>query len=393
MKIGIGIVVVLLVALAVQADDSNQDAIGVMAEGYSRNRESFPVINCRFTFVRGQADSLEDALSGNLGEERITQTGHWLVDGSSVRYELLCDPAMNEETFRRMEAHTPADGPSIAVPCSDLFYLRSNEYSLRYSPMNLSANLFGVGDADAGGIRVTPFNIDVMGADEYSNPARYLRDCLDGRFQGHFEGSERIGEADVLVVSIEERAGPDGTMVGHKYALDPNRGYLPVRISDTSPRSGKRFYSVHLLQAQEFSGDRWFPTDVVKVISPDTDPPFDVDRIQVEQLDVDRNVNADEFTLPLASETQVNVLRRMEWTYVTDSEAVHIDDLPALHERCVANGAAYVAKQERHSQPDGTSPASSRSRSIMLLVVNGFGIVALAVFLFVRRRRRTIASE
>lgn len=380
------------------AGDAERNAIGVLAEGYARNREAFPFIDCRFDWMRAKAPTVDDALKGKFIGDSLVRHGHWLVSGPNVRYEVLCDPAVTaanmsalREDWQRLRKSEKGAETKFALPvnCMDRLILRSDAYSLKYGPFVHAANLFSKTDQDGEGIRYTPFNIDILGPDESSNPGRYLRDCLNGRFQGRFLGTPQINGVDVLVVTVGGTPGPTGEPVGPKFGFDPKRGYLPVYISDTSPESGKRWYEAHITEARQCTNDRWFPTRVVKIISPDTGAPYEVEQITVLDLDVDSEPSADRFQLELAAGTQVNVIERTEWTNLRHAETFRPEDLAALHERCIRTAKGY---QERRAKAmAAVTGGSSRLRTV--LIVGNVGILAAVACVLLLRRRKSLRAR
>ncbi|MEQ8853229.1 hypothetical protein [Gimesia sp.] len=387
-----GTLVILLILITSAATNGvNDDILGVLAVGYTRNRESFPVFDCRFEWRDAKAATIEDALAGKFISEAKPLQGHWLVDEENVRYELMCTPEM------RKEAEDATENPQITeqnekfeipIPCADNLYLRNKSYLLSYGPLTLAANLFGPSDPRTSGVRITPFNPDIMGTEERSSPDRFLRACLSGRFVGHFDGTEKINGVDVLAVTIGERPGPDGKLVGHKYGFDPDRGHLPVYISDRSPQSGKLLYEAYITEAREFSGERWFPTRVVLILAPESEPPYQLKELKVSKLDVDLKPSIDRFNLELASGTQVNVIGRTEWTFLKEDESFTVNDLPALHQRCIAYGQAFL-EREKKAKEAGNQPAVERTATIKYLIIgNGCILVIVAILFFLMWKRR-----
>src|SRR5579862_5061283 len=228
-------------------DINDPNAIGVLLEGYTRNRESFVSLECRFKWVTGKALSFDDAVAGRFSEISLVQNGHWLVNKSKVRYELLCDPDGAKRTSEIMQGKakvpvttgqekTKSPTP-FNVPCLDRLFLRNDAYSLKYGPQMSGANLFAKTDQDAEGIRVTPFNPDCLGADEYSSPSRYLRDALAGKWNAHFIGTQKVNGVDTLLVDVAQSM---------RFGFDPKKGYILAYASDTDPKTGKRRYVVQV---------------------------------------------------------------------------------------------------------------------------------------------------
>jgi len=58
------------------AEEDKQAVLGVLAEGYTRNRDAFPLIDCRFELVTGHAATIPDALAGRLFRRTKVRRGH-----------------------------------------------------------------------------------------------------------------------------------------------------------------------------------------------------------------------------------------------------------------------------------------------------------------------------
>lgn len=389
-QISLLLLLVLLTVSAAFADVAkDRQPIGVLRQGYLTNRESFPLIDCNFEWREGKAATRQDALDGKWTGKTKTQLGHWLVDGSFVHYKLLCSPELVQETERLMreglkknESGAKTTAPtSVSIPCADRIFLRSDAYSLRYGPTNLSANLFSKTDRDPEGIRVTPFNPDCLGPDEYSSPARYMEEALNSRMKAKFGGTEKINGIEALVASFA-----DGDR--QKFGFDPKRGYLMVYASDTDLSSGKRYYEVNVLEARECSGGRWFPMRLVTILNPDSAGPYDVRELKVTRLDVDTKPSADKFRVTLPEGVQVSVIGRMEWMNITEPKSVTPQDLPGLQVRAKEVGDSYLAGQSAEAQVGGKS---SGRRYIYVALGASLVFVLGCIVYYSRRRKNQLA--
>ncbi len=409
-------VALLSPAIAI-ADDAaaGRDAVGVIAEGYLQNRESFTRIDCRFDWVRGTANSIDEARQGKIADFRQHRAGEWFVDGPLVKYQLHCDPSdleadkkhaedeakrMSRERSRTLDRPNAQGQGRISINCFERTFLRNGEYSLKYNEMMLTGNIFGPADWDGEGIRITPFNMDVLGADEYANPGRNLRDAIGGLLAYRFLGAQKIDGVNLLVVEVGNVEGvakpPQGRHVDIKirFAFDPQRGYLPIRHIQTNAK-GQAQFEVRLLGVTKCSEGRWFPSDVVCVFSPDAKPPLLVDRLTVRSLDVDHAPARDRFQLRMAAGTQVciTVPGPVAFFNLDGARTITPDDLKGVYERAVEHGAAYVAAQRTFPGLPGAAPAADRSersrRNITwLLVANALAAGAIVLLIFLKRRSR-----
>jgi hypothetical protein len=381
-EIAVSLCVLLVLCVSLNADDRDRQALGFLKEGYLRNRESFTTIDCEFEWRKGKAATRNDAFECRFIGEPTVQTGHWLVDGPLVRYELLCSPALVQETQRIMDKALKTGTNNVSIPCSDKYFLRSDAYSLNYGPVVLAANLFTKTDQDPDGIRITPFNPDCLGPDEYSSPARSIDAALGGRYEGQFLGSERLGGDEMLVVGL-------GPGLRQKFGFDPKRGYLMVYASDTDPNSGKRYYEVKVLEAKECPGGHWFPMRIVSVLSPDTSSPFAIRELKVLNLAVDAKPPRDSFQLQLPPGVQVNCIGRMEWLNIREATTITPQDLPALHERMKEVGEKYLQQQEAES---ATRNTNSVTRIVLISLAILLALVLAVALLFRWRLSKGHAS-
>ena len=96
----------------------------------------------------------------------------------------------------------------------------------------------------------------------------------------------------------------------------------------------------------------------------------------------------DRFNLELASGTQVNVIGRTEWTFLKEDESFTVNDLPALHQRCIAYGQAFL-EREKKAKEAGNQPAVERTATIKYLIIgNGCILVIVAILFFLMWKRR-----
>jgi len=375
------------------AEDSS--VFGVAAEGYLHNRESFQCIDCSFEVLCGQAMSIQDAVEGRITSNSNPRRGTWLVSGTKMRYDLLCDPKDNETSesnlreyigkLKKSQDKSKAKEHLVPVPCAPDQYLRNDKlYSLTFGALIGSANLFPKGHENARGIGVTPFDLGVMGENESSNPARYLHDCVSGHFAGKFLGTEKVNNTDLLMIMT----GRTPSAMTTKFGFDPVRGYLPAYQSDCDAESGKRRHVVFITDIKACSRERWFPIRTVKILAPDNMGPLKVEELKVTRLDVDTEPSNDRFAMDLPAGVAVSVPGRLEWMTLAQNEHVAAEDLERLHERCIAAGKAYEARRNTNASKESEGVLRSISRSRFTLTVLLAGGLFVLVAIFVARRIR-----
>ncbi|MFO1092252.1 MAG: sigma-70 family RNA polymerase sigma factor [Planctomycetaceae bacterium] len=388
--------------LSSQPADNQNEELRALAEGYSKNRNSFPTIDCRFECTIGKVASLDDAMKLRFMEAVppfATKHGEWVVSGDRVLYDLQCSPEVAERVRAEIEAisRIPQTAAFAEHPLegNDISYLRGSQHSLQYGRFFRVGNLFGPGDADAAGIRMTPFNLDLMGADEQSGPDRMLRDCISGRFVGTVAAPETTNAAKCAAVTV----GHAGGGLISRYVFDPERGFLPVQWTYFE-NDGRVRFAVHLLEARECSGGRWFPLRSVCVLDPDGAGPHLAIGMKVTSLDVDQEPHDDRFQLALAEGATVYTPSRIGWVSIDHDRSISPSDLAGLYEQCAQAGKESAERQDayddrmdaenRAALDNAVSINEPRQVSYWWFLIGSLGILALvAVGLVVKRRSRT----
>jgi len=379
---------VLTISRVAQSDDpsskSSEDAVRVLLAGYSENRDSFPVIDCRFEYVSGgSAASIDNALQRQVEGKIKPRDGHWLVSGHNVLYSLLCKPETSAENAERIAdfvrpSKTKDKDAELSLDCDDRLYLRSEGYSLRYGPLIQAANIFTTFDTDGEGIRITPFNIDVHGSDEYANPGRNLRDALSGNLDYRYIGVESFNGISGVFVEL------GNNLTRKKIGFDPAKGYLPVYGSQTNGKTGQVEFEIFVIKSQECSGGRWFPMEIVKIERPKGEPPFRTEWITVTSLDVDHEPPESNFQIELQNGTQVNVPGRFEWTTLKADETFKSSDLASLNQRCIDHGI-FLKKRKA----DALASLNLKSGYIQwkYLIIANILVLSIVLVFFFRHRR------
>ena len=84
-----------------EPDQSASDAafIKAIAEAWSHNRSRFETLICRYELTRRQTESIESALSGEIGQARGFAECEWRKLGDYQLVRINADPARNPETL------------------------------------------------------------------------------------------------------------------------------------------------------------------------------------------------------------------------------------------------------------------------------------------------------
>jgi hypothetical protein len=372
-----------------QSDDSQ--VIAVLREGYLHNRSSFDRIQCDFIWQKGFAPNKEAALRGDFSDSlKPVGYGKWLVNGNKVSYSLKCpeeSAKITKDTLKSVfGSENRAESKShdkqktlVSVPCFDQHFLNNGTHFLNYSPWVMNANLFEGDGSTVTGIRVTPFNPDCFGSEEYSSPGRQLHDCLSGRFKWKYDGVERIAGRDLLLVSF----GPDyDTRLG----FDPKRGYMLGYQSEIDIKTNKALRAVYWLQAKKFRTDRWFPTKAVSLSRPDELGAIAIRQLNVTHLVVDIAAPDDAFQIVMPSGVRVYSPTKNEWVTTKQGTIVTPDTLAALSEEMRANTEDYSKL---------VSPAPLLQPDTRLLWALSFAGLTIACFgyYYLRSKRRVSAKR
>lgn len=372
------------------------DLIRAAAEAYLANREAFPFFDCRFTVTKGKAASLADALAGKLDEPAV-EHGVWIVDGPRVRYEAYCDHATlaaaleNNPTFK-VKLADGAEANAVRMPCNAEGFLTDGRIHLRYAPTMESANIRAA-DSPLPGIECTPWSLQMMGQDEERSPGRLL---LQGGKADHAHiwlDAEPHGEPEqVLVVALGPQ--PSGQAPPRRrFFLDPERGYLPVRIDLYYPQkfdeAGQPLPVVRaqvgrILDVLACSNERWFPRRTVTIGRPDGDPPFQTTIIEVTSLNADERPSEDLFHLDVSKDTTISNPDDLRSVVgVKEEQRIHLRNLPGFLEQTTERLQQARARDEEERQAGRGASGLRR-----WLVLANVAILALAAALLYAARRR-----
>jgi hypothetical protein len=393
-----------------QPASRDRDAIGVAAEGYQANREAFSSIRCRHVVTKTSTRSVEDALRGSFVGDPLVFDCLWLVHGAKVRYEKVCRSAPKDlapliEAARKEQDRTQADSGgakskkfSFSVPCANSGVLRNGSYGLAYTPDTAQgANLFPPDQEDGYGVRMTPFDMDIMGGDETGNPARVLKDCLEGRYSGSFDGTEKVLGVDALAFTARFTSDlgkpPSIGKVAYRLLFDPRRGYLPIHMSGGDWETGEKRYETYMTHVRACSRDRWFPERCVVVSGFSGKGPHSCTEVKVVELDVDNPPPDEEFCTVLGAGASVSVRNRREFFTLQADEKVMATDLERLHQRCIEGGKKYAEEEalaKRAGLAKWAEPDLVPHNRLRWLLTAGVGcaLAAAVVWSLSRWRRR-----
>ncbi|MBX9655747.1 hypothetical protein K2Y11_19190 [bacterium] len=239
--------------------------------------------------------------------------GRWIVDGNKEWYSLI--PLPNPDSI-------PPEG-GVCVLENDNHVLLGEDLAVTYTKKQRVVNVFDSRDKGFG-IRVSPFNVDLMGRNEYSNPSRYLNDCLSGRFTGHYLGEQVIQGMNCVVVKVDT---PIGVVT---FGFDPTKNFA-LRYQADDRRDAGRIYEVFITDYQPV-GEAWFPFRTVVVLRPGNGA-VEVNEIKVTLLDTDTAIKDEEFRFDIDANTNIAVAELPYQRTTRQRETITLRDFRSLLEK------------------------------------------------------------
>jgi hypothetical protein len=344
-----------------------------------------------------QSETVTQAVKGiwQQTSETITKDGIWLVQDGSVRFELKCSvedkilsDKISKQNLEQLEKEIRED-PSkagkkriVRLHCSDKFVMSSKDsFRLTYSDRLKVANITpkGVGESDTG-IECGPFDMGIMARNEYSNPSRYLQDCINGRLIGRYEGTQEINGQQLEIITVSIKTSVNQPVM--KLGFDPKQGFLATYIANYDTKTRKPNYEAFILETKKCSGDRFFPVKSVVVTYRPNDKLF-VRNIVVTDLDVDTPLDPALFRLEIPKGAQVTVPSAKDQWLTVEEESLSIipQDIEQLQKKCIEYTKDYIKK---HTTPPEFEPNLQRGMwiktilivvGLILIVIGGRGII------------------
>jgi hypothetical protein len=365
---------------------ADNDALKIFSEGYKKNRESFTDVNCQFLVTQhAQAETIPQALEGKwqMAPKTVVRDGTMLIKEGNIRFELKCRLDVEKIVEAELKKLTitsktnPSNDPQmsmITVPClGDLVLSTKDLYRLTYSSIGKIVNIIPKGVGEGGiGIEFSPFDMGVMARNEYSNPHRYLQDCIRGRFSGKYEGTQEINGQQLEIVTYSTKESNNHLRM--KFGFDTKKGFLATYITTYDNKTHTPIYEAFITETKRCSGDRYFPMRSV-IVFPENGK-YRVNSIEVTELNVDVPPNIDLLRLEIPQGYQINVPSfDNQWMKVEEAISVTPQEIEKLHQNCIAYGKAYL---ERRRAPNLSEPNLTRGRWIKtILIVAGLILIAI----------------
>jgi hypothetical protein len=400
--------------------NSNNQVLHVLSEDYKKNRDSFPNMNCKFRFTwKAKADSIQQAIDYKyeVTQNTVFKEGKLISNEGNTYFELKCsqeDKIITETTLKKTfnqknnnvvinktdEKLTKlltgmlfpeGEGGIVLIRCSDVVLLVSKDlYRMSYSEVGRVANIHprGVMEGEYG-IECSPFDMGVMARNEYSNPHRYLQDCVRGRFSGKYEGTQEINGQQLEIVTFSTKDSNNHPRM--KFGFDPKKGFLATYIVDYDDKTHIPHYEAFITETKHCSGDRYFPMRSV-VVHPEkehyqiNDEKYWVNSFEVTELDVDTPPDSNLIQIELPKGTQVTAPSfKSQWMNVEEETIlVTPQEIEKLHQNCIAYGKAYLERRQAPPFFNFAEPNLKRGMwiktilivvGLILIVIGGRGII------------------
>lgn len=322
-----------------EREQSDEQKITFAVQNMKRNLDGISHFTCRYSVNYCNAPTLEDAMLDRNVERKTSLHVSWIVKKPVERFLVVKDKELLDEPISRLKAPRGKRGP-IDAGGKGVYYPKVYTNYLWDGALLLGVSDIGVAAIDLGfrgGSHPRGPGTPLEGeAFYYTDPDRYLKNDKDrqvtlsgispsGLWQFHF--------------------GPAGERPQSKTALDPKRGFLPVRASHwVEFHNGKEltegysdWYATHF---QKVGNDSWITIrsfhDVTHVVTKkDPEKPRIYFReFKVERFDADKMVNEEDLaiTIPSGHQVQAHQVEWSKWALFRTSEdrLVSHDKLPQL---------------------------------------------------------------
>lgn len=325
-----------LVASAGRGPAADAEALSRAAIlAYKKNVDAFPSYSCKYQYFKATSKSLEAALAGNL-QDKLTRDAVLVVDHPTgrERFEILTKLPPADKLGK------PVVDRSGKTATRDLPYMPSslvtlNGKSFFYCPPMGLADIREKWDEGF----PKPMSLIFMGNFGYQTPYSLYKDVDSGITKLTSKGSLTDQGRPVIGVTLYQ--APPCT-VDNDYFLDPQRGYLPVRILHRRRPPYPRTFDMHnhVLEAKEFSGNRWFPMKVLNVDIDPSVPGVSVRGLEVLELTVDEPFAKDAFTITVPAGTRIQSEIGAPGTpsafRLRQDETVRPEDIPRIEQMLTA---------------------------------------------------------
>jgi hypothetical protein len=378
LALGVWIATLTEVVALGQANSDQARTLGTAGEGFISNLEAFEYFTCRWEVLEGKADSLAQAAAGGL-RDVVRRDGTWIVDGTNAFFEMKCDKAVIR---RALTDPKNKRDDLVFVPCSNNAYLTDGNYHLWHAPGAQTAHIVPPTGPRKPRVELTPLDLGLIAMNPGPNLGEMLRQCAKGKLQGRFEGVEAIEGIPTLSFALAQNGD-----YRQRYWLDPDRGFLPIRISFYRPGNATRTAEARVLEILRCSKGRWFPKHAVVAMNPDSPPAASYRVFKVLELELEKRPNAESFSLELPGGTQVNDAKTIgAYVNIANLRVVGLKELKSLHDevqRSANRGQETIAPE----------PRPRDYATVKIVSVAAVPVVLLGVLAFMFRLRAKSATR
>jgi hypothetical protein len=330
-RLGLSVVVAIFLAdpacPAAQEGADRASQAKAAVEGYAENRASFRFMRCEYTQTDAKVATVEDALRGKNYRDPFVATNVFLLDGDDVMHR--CDaPGAKDALKTAQKRHAGKSSATVSIPFAPSGYLANGTDSLGHGPLVSCANLSSPYEPLNVGVTLLCFGPGP--SERRRGPDYHLDQCRAGRGVMWPEGLREVdGHPAVCVKFGDARGRPES-----RYALDVERGFLPLRTS-LYDGAGREYMTFYLTHAIRLSRDRWFPERDVRVVPPGPGGGlFSVRETKVTKVEVVARPRKSEFTLRLDAGTRIIGPNFEGHFRLKRQEDVGLADLTTLKEKC-----------------------------------------------------------
>ncbi|HVK19139.1 MAG TPA: hypothetical protein VM533_19560 [Fimbriiglobus sp.] len=357
--------VALLLATATAVADERADRARATVEAFGRNIRSFERYRCRFAICHGTAATLDDLKADRY--DLFSMGAHLTVaDGPRLKYHRFGRTPIFRGTKMAYESLVER-----------FTYLTDGTTDFHYEYGGYAA-VYAAGWPNSPG-EATPLTLGMYDLRRRLAPDTLLANPAEFTF-----APDDLPATDGRPTVAARFAGKVETIaLTWRFAFDPARGHLPVRMvaSDgISPQS-----EVWLLEARDCGGGRFFPTKYVSFHHPRTsDRPLDMRLYVVTELDPDYTPTREDLTVTLPAGTQVSLQLQQSSVWPRSfglPTTLHADDLSAV----TANLEAQAPRRLDRSR---LRELAGRFWPWGAALAGGLGVIVLAQLWLVGRRRR-----